>query len=200
MDEVSDQSPLLTVILLWDKVQYVLEDHPWFLFQCFFLITYLFFLGARTDFYLVVSFLLWFNLTPLLQSLSNIVTTWRGRVIVAVGAIIALDFKLDLVRYIFQEPDDTCSSEATPYFIPSRTTHTRLSPKKHSFSYSYLLAGIPVDFYGNVNGILSVPSSSNSSLRRRAWFNVEPADYLERGLKNLGLRAKLDSYLQSQVI
>jgi DUF1365 family protein len=83
--------------------------------------------------------------------------------------------------------------------IPSRTTHTRLFPKKHSFSYSYLLAGIPIDFHGNVNGILSAPSSSNSMLRRRAWFYVEPADYLERGLQHLGLRAKLDNYLKSQV-
>lgn len=35
--------------------------------------------------------------------------------------------------------------------------------------------------------------------RARSWFRVEPADYLERSGNKLGLRAKLDDYLRSQV-
>ncbi|KAL8910450.1 MAG: hypothetical protein Q9171_004244 [Xanthocarpia ochracea] len=31
-----------------------------------------------------------------------------------------------------------------PLLFPSKTSHTRLFPKKHSFTYSYLLVGIPV--------------------------------------------------------
>ncbi|KAK5987271.1 hypothetical protein PT974_11395 [Cladobotryum mycophilum] len=90
------------------------------------------------------------------------------------------------------------------YLIPSRSTHTRIHPRKHQFSYSYLVCGIPVDFTGNSNGIISVDedAATNSwfwpSWPSSAWYNVDSAEYLQRGSSDRGLRGKLDRYLVSQ--
>lgn len=90
-----------------------------------------------------------------------------------------------------------------PLFFPSRTSHTRLFPKKHSFTYSYLLVGIPVGWRGAVGSSLSadlpVEELSQQSVFKRSWFSVGAGDYLERGDENLGLRGKLQAYLRSQV-
>lgn len=89
-----------------------------------------------------------------------------------------------------------------PLIFPSRTSHTRIFPKKHSFSYSYLLVGIPVGWRGSIGKFLS---SDLQSLPWRgpaptpAWFSVESADHLDRGDNKLGLQGKLDVFLESQV-
>ncbi|POS80424.1 hypothetical protein DHEL01_v201189 [Diaporthe helianthi] len=85
--------------------------------------------------------------------------------------------------------------------FPSKTTHSRLFPKKHSFVYSYLVVGIPVGWEGVSGGMVSVSSSEHSWLSRlkTGWFHVDPADYLQRGDRQLGLRGKLDAYLRTQV-
>lgn len=87
-----------------------------------------------------------------------------------------------------------------PLLIPCRTTHTRLFPKKHSFSYSYLYVGIPVGWRGRGGTLLSadvdlLPESN----RRFGWFNVSADDLLESSTRNMGLEAKLCNYLESQV-
>ncbi|KAF9882024.1 hypothetical protein CkaCkLH20_00060 [Colletotrichum karsti] len=93
-----------------------------------------------------------------------------------------------------------------PLLIPAKTTHRRTFPEKHGFAYSYLVVGIPVGWTGNYAGMVSsgverrgwmsllslVPSP------RKGWFDVDPADYLDRGNGHLGLRGKLDAYLRSQ--
>ena len=87
-----------------------------------------------------------------------------------------------------------------PCLFPCQTSHTRLFPKKHSFSYSYLFAGIPVGWRGSAGSLLSADTESLQDTRRRAaWFHVESADHLERGDSDQGLRGKLDKYLRSQV-
>ena len=85
--------------------------------------------------------------------------------------------------------------------FPCKTTHSRLFPKKHSFVYSYLVVGIPVGWEGISGGMVSCSSSEQSwySRLRRGWFHVDPADYLHRGDRHLGLRGKLDVYLRAQV-
>lgn len=90
-----------------------------------------------------------------------------------------------------------------PLLLPARTTHTRLFPKKHSFSYSYLLVGIPVGWRGAVGSFLSadilpecIPGNFKS---RKSWFNISAADYLDRGSEDSSLQGKLQSYLKSQV-
>ena len=89
-----------------------------------------------------------------------------------------------------------------PFILPCRTTHTRLFPKKHGFSYSYLQAGIPVGWRGSIASMLSADMSQVSEASPRsttkAWFSIEAADYLDKGNSQLGLRGKLDVYLESQ--
>jgi hypothetical protein len=88
---------------------------------------------------------------------------------------------------------------------PCRTTHSRLFPKRHSFSYSYLTVGIPVGWEGVAGGLVSVGGEAAGGIASwvpglgRGWFHVDAGDYLERGSRTLGLRGKLDAYLESQV-
>lgn len=85
--------------------------------------------------------------------------------------------------------------------FPCKTIHSRLFPKKHSFDYSYLTVGVPVGVEGVWGGLVSSTSTKRSwfSLSRKAWYHVDPKDYLDRGNGHLGLRGKLDAYLKSQV-
>ncbi len=90
-----------------------------------------------------------------------------------------------------------------PLFFPARTTHTRFFPQKHSFSYSYLLVGIPVGWRGALRSYIAVdlPSDSPESWTGffTSWFSVNADDYLDRGSESLGLQGKLQTYLKSQV-
>lgn len=81
-----------------------------------------------------------------------------------------------------------------PLLLPSRTTHSRMFPKKHSFSYSYLYVGIPVGFQGCLRRILSVDN------KRRGWFVVNSADYLQRTDGQTLLAAKLRRYMRSMCV
>lgn len=92
--------------------------------------------------------------------------------------------------------------------FPSRTTHMRLFPKKHHFSYSYLVVGIPVDWEGSIGGLLSVGVEASWSLSswfmpgswfQKGWFTVDDRDFFERGHSSTGLRGKLETYLKTQV-
>ncbi|KDN60123.1 hypothetical protein CSUB01_02782 [Colletotrichum sublineola] len=93
-----------------------------------------------------------------------------------------------------------------PLLIPCTTTHRRTFPGKHAFAYSYLVVGIPVGWTGTYAGMVSsgarAPSWTSwfsvSPQPGKGWFDVDPADYLDRGNGHLGLRGKLDSYLESQ--
>ncbi|KAI1850716.1 hypothetical protein JX266_003998 [Neoarthrinium moseri] len=87
------------------------------------------------------------------------------------------------------------SGPTKPLLFPCRTTHTRLFPKKHSFTYSYLMVGVPVGWEGSAGGMISTASRDVAST---GWYQIHAADYLERGNGHLGLRGKLDDYLKSQ--
>lgn len=91
--------------------------------------------------------------------------------------------------------------EIQPSFIPCETTHTRLFPKKHSFSYSYLLTGLQVGWKGSVGDVLSVETENHEDAPKKVakdWFVIDAGDYLERGYGQLGLKGKLHLYLRSQ--
>jgi hypothetical protein len=90
-----------------------------------------------------------------------------------------------------------------PLLFPCRTSHTRLFPKKHSFSYSYLFVGIPIGWKGHAGAILSADLRAQPGSEKQpgiGWFNVDSADYLQRGEHGRGLHGKLEDYLASQVI
>jgi hypothetical protein len=82
-----------------------------------------------------------------------------------------------------------------PLLLPSHTTHTRLFPKKHSFSYSYLQISIPIGFEGRRCGNLI----SVGNVDRKGWFHVQASDYLDRNSKETTFKGKLTEYLVSQV-
>lgn len=91
-----------------------------------------------------------------------------------------------------------------PLLFPCRTTHTRLFPKKHSFSYSYLCVGIPIGWQGSLNSFLSVDFGGRLTGKAYqqwwpSWFSIMSSDYLNRGSHAAGLKGKLDVYLESQV-
>ncbi|KAG9960018.1 DUF1365-domain-containing protein, partial [Aureobasidium melanogenum] len=86
-----------------------------------------------------------------------------------------------------------------PLLLPGRTTHSRMFPQKHSFSYSYFSVGVPVNFKGRAGSMLS----SNLELlppsqRRKGWFDVNASDYLYRGGEECGLEARLRCYLRGE--
>lgn len=93
-------------------------------------------------------------------------------------------------------------SPLKPILFPCRTSHTRIFPKKHSFSYSYLYVGIPVGWRGWISSLLTADLKTlpwRGRKPKNGWFNIDSADYLARGDSMHGLRGKLDTYLESQV-
>ncbi|KAK1750608.1 cyclopropane-fatty-acyl-phospholipid synthase [Echria macrotheca] len=123
-----------------------------------------------------------------------------------VGGSLLIAFLVSLCSRILKRGSDQgWEGPGKVLLFPCRTTHSRLFPKKHSFSYSYLVVGVPVDWKGNAGGIVSLgqPRSKYSWLSflsgsGNGWYDINPGDYLERGRAELGLRGKLDVYLQSQ--
>lgn len=92
------------------------------------------------------------------------------------------------------------SQQLSPRIFECRTDHTRLLPKKHSFSYSYLLVGVPIGWRGAVGSIISsdISISSDPATPSETWFSVHAEDYLERGGHIDGLAGKLRDYLTTQ--
>lgn len=105
-------------------------------------------------------------------------------------------------RYTSQYNYNDEWSPLKPILFPCRTSHTRIFPQKHSFSYSYLFIGIPVGWRGWVSSLLTADLKTlpwRGRKPRNGWFNIDSADFLARGDSMHGLRGKLDTYLESQV-
>ncbi|KAJ2965819.1 hypothetical protein NQ176_g10436 [Zarea fungicola] len=145
--------------------------------------------------------------------------------LVAVCSVIFLRFMTFTTSNLLLRGVNTLSTHAWiesagAVFIPSRTTHSRFFPKKHSFAYSYLTVGIPVGLRSEINGLLSVdPPQPPAPTRSRWWwwwwwwwqwlsrlvssspvYKVDAANHLARGIDQGGLRAKLNHFLASQKI
>ncbi|KAF4975265.1 hypothetical protein FZEAL_7932 [Fusarium zealandicum] len=201
MDGLSEGSPLLPVVLIGDFIDRLRENWPLSSVTALAVSVYYALFGTLLDFWLILSFVGW-NHASALASLFHHLDMIRACLLICttVGAF-ALGHRI--LQCIFTERPLPWKGLGRPLLIPSRTSHTRFFPEKHSFSYSYLVAGVPVGFSGNANGMISadVPGTSSwlpyfSGLR--AWFDVDPADYLQRGHTKDGLRGKLESFLKSQ--
>lgn len=202
MDGLSEDSPLLPVVLTGDLLDRLLEHWSSSSVAAFAVSAYFAFVGSVVDLCLVLAFVGW-NHASTITSLTKSLDLTHFRIIA--GAV----FPASLVCYwflgcILNVQTAKWNGPSRPFLVPSRTTHTRLFPKKHSFSYSYLVVGVPVGYSGNANGMISANVPGTSSwlsylLGRRAWFDVNPADYLQRGHRDDGLRGKLDDYLENQV-
>ena len=165
--------------------------------------------GAKVDLISILTFSLWALRQDLLSSITHAITT------VAVITAFSTTFLLCRNGFGFGDPrswrdhvdHDTASNSHAlkPLVFPCQTTHTRMFPKKHSFSYSYLFIGVPVGWQGSIGSFLSVDLESSSPKSRRpsptskSWFSVEAEDHLSRGADVDGLRGKLEAYLKTQV-
>ncbi|KAI2618149.1 hypothetical protein GGR54DRAFT_606206 [Hypoxylon sp. NC1633] len=154
---------------------------------CYYLI-----FGGTGDAIIITALILWRRGPLILRSLEGTrleAIVWN----LAIGA-----GTLASLRYVWRRSrkadPSTWDGPGRPLLFPCQTTHTRLFPKKHSFSYSYLLVGIPVDWKGVAGGMIS----NDAHHGVKGWYNIDPADYLARGDGQLGLRGKLDAYLESQ--
>ena len=112
--------------------------------------------------------------------------------------------KFHIRSEIIEQPPGSPDVSFKPFIFPCQTSHSRMFPKTHSFSYSYLMVGVPVGWQGSIGSMISadldhIPQlGSGQPLKlQRAWFSVEAADHLERGNVHLGLRGKLHKYLKS---
>lgn len=198
MDGLTDDSPLAPVLVIWDYTERLLHV-PGLQFVIVWAVVHVFLFGVWRDLVVALGFLSYRNHAAiyhlsLLGSFSSRSTLIPLALVLAVTLIKTRLSLMLSARHL--HPAASWSGPAKPYFIPCRTTHTRFTPKKHTFSYSYLLVGIPVGCSASINGMLSMDIGSARSC---AWYDVDPADHLHRGLGQLGLRGKLDSYLISQV-
>ena len=161
-------------------------------------------LTNRLDFFIFSSFCLFKNKAGIQQ----LVDTYVNRDIATNFAYTTtcLFVFFQVLKYSIGLRATSTSTEgfpAKPMIFRCSTSHTRLSPRKHSFVYSYLLVGVPVGWKGSVGGMLSADDnpkkSSWLSLKPSgAWHVVNGDDYLGRGHSEDGLRGKLRDYLQSQ--
>lgn len=170
--------------------------------------------GAIHDVKWIAFLSLWIYRGPLREAATAMLALFRDYP--ALSCFSALLLPLSYVSsFLFPKGILTLTSEKTdqsrndldipfmkPLIFPCKTSHTRLFPKKHSFSYSYLFVGVPVGWRGSIGSLLSADTDSienNGSHRNRGWFSVEGADYLHRGYDVRGLRGKLVAYLELQV-
>ncbi|KAL2687251.1 hypothetical protein Neosp_004804 [[Neocosmospora] mangrovei] len=201
MDGLSEDSPLLPVVLTGDLIDRLLEHWSSSSVAAFAVSAYFTFVGNAVDLSLVLAFVGWNHASAVTSLFKGLDLTQFGLLAGVILPTSVLGYRL-LGRILNVQPVKW-DGPGRPFLVPSRTTHTRMFPKKHSFSYSYLVVGVPVGYSGNANGMISANVSGASSwlsyiLGRRAWFDVNPADYLQRGHGDDGLRGKLDDYLENQ--
>lgn len=166
-------------------------------------------LGSYTDIFVLFSFISIRN-KELLRNIVNHYIQLDTVIDVFKGIVPCIIF-FQSYRYITTLRSCSQSSDGflfKPMIFPCRTTHRRLFPKKHSFSYSYLLVGIPIGWKGLAGGMIACDMEKNPIPWYRrllslgpgsAWYTVNGDDYLARGHVGGGLRGKLDAYLLSQV-
>lgn len=160
--------------------------------------------GTKPDLVYNAALLAYFNWDALTSHIPTI-TKWFPSLFICTGVMVVALFNfapLTSCKFTWQGPGQ-------PYLIPCKTTHRRLFPKKHSFSYSYLTIGVPVDFRGSVNGMIAVdenpvPSFGGlvpfANLLSRSWYYIQASDHLQRSQHGPGLRGKLNLFLLSEVI
>ncbi|KAI1631748.1 hypothetical protein F4809DRAFT_147275 [Biscogniauxia mediterranea] len=158
---------------------------------------YYFAFGSVGDLLLLTGWFLWKRLAHVTQYLQS------GNAQMTIPAIVIASFTIAILGYFRRYHKKRHISTSVwqgpgrPLLFPCQTTHTRLFPKKHSFVYSYLLVGVPVGWSGVAGDMISADVADGV---KKGWYNINAADYLERGRGHIGLRGKLDEYLQSQGI
>ena len=199
MDSIFEDSPLAKWLRLWDNAETLLLKSPQFLLYTVATALYLVLRGDVRNVVLVAGIFCWKQHAELYTLIHNL-HALKYLVLMA-GSPIVFRSLLRHSRSFFLERGGSSVEQAQPCLITGKTTHRRLFPQKHSFSYSYLLVGIPVGIRGNYQDMISIDCPTNSGLfsTGKAWYDVNAGDYLSRGAHELGLRGKLDTFLKSQV-
>lgn len=203
MDSFPENSPLAALVLIWDHVETLLEEHPFLPLSMLVIPTYFIVFGNTVDFFLTWVFFCWLDLEHLEPR--RLVFLGGSSSILMVLAVMFITYEAIVLSTVLASYlGHSSTGSARPHLVPCRTTHTRLLPEEHSFSNSQLLVGIAVEPKGTVNGMMSLGTSKRLSGllpfgSPRLWYNIDPADHLGRGDGHLGLRGKLDRYLTSQV-
>ncbi|KAJ6787415.1 hypothetical protein PWT90_04815 [Aphanocladium album] len=206
MDSIDDSPLPLAVIRLADYTDRFLQNWPVSVALSTGFTLYYAFFGSRVDVVLFAVAATLASPDKLQHFVARHGWTILGGGLLAALAVIFVRFMILTTPRIFHTSSARWTESAGSFFIPSRTTHSRFFPKKHSFAYSYLTVGIPVGLRSNVNGILSVDSAVPTASRGWwAWllsplYEVDSAHYLARGVDNGGLREKLDRFLSSQSV
>lgn len=160
--------------------------------------------GTKLDLVYNAALLAYFHWTALTSHIPTI-TRWFPSLFICTGVMFVALFNFAPLT----SRKSTWQGPGQPYLIPCKTTHRRLFPKKHSFSYPYLTIGVPVDFRGSVNGMIAVdenpvPSFGGlvpfANLLSRSWYYIQASDHLQRSQHGLSLRGKLNLFLLSEVI
>lgn len=200
MDGISEESPLAGVISVWDHVEGFIYDYPSLPLALCVAGIYLSFCRSFKSVAVLIGISGWRKRATLLDVLDELLPLGIIFQALVVGLVVWICVKL-ILPWVSPDDDRNYDGPSLPYLIPSRTTHTRLTPKRHSFGYSYLLVGIPVEWQGNANGMVAVDAGKKSRYlgSHRAWYNVKSDEYLERGTSHHGLRGKLNDFLRSQV-
>ncbi|KJZ79555.1 hypothetical protein HIM_01024 [Hirsutella minnesotensis 3608] len=202
MDGLSNESLWMPVLVAADFADRLLSaDIVTVLFSVIVLLFYLY-LGSLQDLVLAAAF---FLLKSASRSDSRIRSTALTLTVASCGLFLTRWAALSLFRsWSVRQHRFNWDGPGKPLLIPCRTTHRRQFPKTHAFSYSYLVVGVPVGLHGNASNMISVDLQSrlkadkSPTPARKGWFDVDAGDYLQRGHGHLGLRGKLDAYLESQ--
>lgn len=206
MDSIDDSPLSLAVIRLADLTDRFLHNWPASILLSAAFTIYYALLGSRADIILVAAAAALVSPNEFWQFLTRHGQTLLSAVVIAALGVVLTRFVILTIPHIFQPPSAQWTDSAGSVFIPSRTTHSRFFPKKHSFAYSYLTVGVPVGLRSSVNGILDVDSKLPSAARGWwAWlasplYEVDSAGYLARGTDKGGLREKLNRFLANQSI
>ena len=119
--------------------------------------------GARQDFKWISALTIWRYWTTLDDLASKATSIISCPLWTCTAALFTFCFSIYLCR---KKPSGAANERdfdykvvqqpcLKPLLFPSRTSHMRLFPKNHSFSYSYLLVGIPVGWRGSTGSLIS---------------------------------------------
>ncbi|KAG5978310.1 hypothetical protein E4U55_006250 [Claviceps digitariae] len=203
MDGVFQGSSWLPIIHSIDSADRALHTSPSLVATLAIVAVYYFFMGSWPDL-LMNACVYGLKRRPLVAAFTRRLCNQLYATVLPSAVAIGVAF---LILYSLNRKAAKWTGFGRPYLLPCKTTHTRLFPQKHSFSYSYVVVGIPVGVSGNFNGMISVSNERRqgfkyflSKMLCGAWYDVHASDYLQRGFSKTGLRGKLDTYLRSQAI
>lgn len=201
MDGLFDGSPLLSAVLAADFVD-VLLKRWWDLFTILATAWVYLVLARRLDILFTLGFVAWKHASVMTSLVSLLNSRYTTDAALGICGIFLVGYYAS--RWIVNRRVNSTASTAHRLLIPGRITHHRLYPQKHSFSYPYLLLGIPIEVSDNANDIMlaNVHSSWSWFIQLSgltALFKVCPTGHLQRIRSDNGLRGKLDAYLGSEV-